>query len=144
MLPKSSRRSGTKDIPAETRRSTCQPPTSTPRYSTPPVLLPDKGNDPITAFKRVDLPAPLAPITVTMLPRLTMTLALATAVTLPYRAVKSVTFRMGCLGLFGVVMQTPFGRNCRYDPSFAARSTQGWATLGWVRHRHLRQCRRRH
>src|SRR3546814_16837131 len=47
----------------------------------------------------VDLPAPLPPITVTMLPRVTAILAPTTALTLPYRAERSVTRRMECLGL---------------------------------------------
>src|SRR5690606_33933269 len=83
MLPKSSRLSGTSEIPSETRRSTCHEPISEPRYCTEPEQLPVLGKEPMMELSRVDLPAPLPPITVTMLPRVTAMLAPDTAVTLP-------------------------------------------------------------
>src|SRR5690606_14277604 len=83
MLPKSSRLSGTSEIPSETRRSTCQAPISEPRYCTEPEQLPVDGKDPMMEFSKVDLPAPLPPMTVALLPRVTAVLAPTTAVTLP-------------------------------------------------------------
>lgn len=83
MLPNSSRRSGTSDMPAATRRSTGQLDTSVPAYCTEPAAWPVCGSDPIMAFSMVDLPAPLAPITVTMLPAGTVSVAPASAPTLP-------------------------------------------------------------
>src|SRR3546814_14051130 len=51
------------------------------------------------ALSRVDFPAPLPPITVTMLPGATEILALLTAATLPYQADKSRTCKTACCGL---------------------------------------------
>src|SRR3546814_265175 len=89
----------TSEIPSDTRRSTCHDPISAPRYWTEPEQFPVAGSDPMMELSSVDLPAPLPPITVTMLPRVTAILAPTTALTLPYRAERSVTCRMECLGL---------------------------------------------
>ncbi|MNL78231.1 hypothetical protein D3C87_2045710 [compost metagenome] len=70
-------------MPAATRRSTCQPDTSVPAYCTLPAAWPVCGKEPIIAFNMVDLPAPLAPITVTMLPAGTVNDAPTSAPTLP-------------------------------------------------------------
>src|SRR5690606_21380303 len=91
----------------ETRRSTCQAPISEPRYCTDPEQLPVDGKDPMMEFSKVDLPAPLPPMTVTMLPRVTAILAPTTALTLPYRVERSVTCRMGCLGLLTLMTILP-------------------------------------
>ncbi|MNT93266.1 hypothetical protein D3C72_2346940 [compost metagenome] len=70
-------------MPAATRRSTGQPDTSVPAYCTLPAEWPVWGKEPMTAFSMVDLPAPLAPITVTILPAGTVSVAPASAPTLP-------------------------------------------------------------
>ena len=64
MLEKSSRFSGTRPSPAATRASTGRPSSEAPAKP----IWPREGRMPMMALSSVDLPAPLAPITVAMRP----------------------------------------------------------------------------
>ncbi|PLY58373.1 hypothetical protein HBH1_03440 [Herbaspirillum sp. BH-1] len=83
MLANSSRFSGTSERPRATRSSISIRPTSSPWKTILPLAVAPVGSAPIMALSRVDLPAPLGPMTVTIWPARRDSVASLSAATLP-------------------------------------------------------------